>query len=157
LCPSSVPRDIVSTLPPLTYLVLEETRSKVADMSTRTRILLYGNSLVLGGIGASLRAEGRFEVVSLARSLPDTSDVEALAPDVIVFDIETPGSAAAFSTIESNPDMMILGVSPDENIVQLWSGRQYRELSTKDLTALIEVGSQPTVALTEDVIITRKR
>jgi hypothetical protein len=126
-------------------------------MSTRTRILLYGNSLVLGGIGASLRAEGRFEVVGLPRSLPATSDVEALAPDVIVFDLETPGSAAAFSALEGHPDLILLGVSPDDNIVQLWSGRQYRELSIKDLTALIEVGSQPTVALAEDVVITRNR
>jgi hypothetical protein len=36
-------------------------------MSTRTRILLYGNSLILGGIGASLRAEDRFEVIGLPR------------------------------------------------------------------------------------------
>jgi DNA-binding NarL/FixJ family response regulator len=100
-------------------------------MSTRTRILLYGNSLVLGGIGASLRAEGQFEVVPLPPSLPATSDVEALAPDVIIFDIETPGSAAAFSSLESHPELILLGVSPDDNVVQLWAGRQYRELSTK--------------------------
>jgi hypothetical protein len=125
-------------------------------MSTRTRILLYGNSLVLGGIGAGLRAEGRFEVIPLPRSLPDTSDVEALAPDVVIFDLETPGSAGAFSALENSPDLVLLGVSPDDNVVQLWSGRHYRELSIKDLTALIEVGSQPAVALTEDVVVTRK-
>jgi hypothetical protein len=124
-------------------------------MSRRTRILLYGNSLVLGGIGASLRAEGRFEVVGLPRSLPAASDVEALAPDVIVFDLETPGSAAAFSALESHPDLILLGVSPDDNIVQLWSGRQYRELSTKDLTALIEAGSRPVISANENVVITR--
>jgi hypothetical protein len=122
-------------------------------MSKQTRILLYGNSVVLGGIGAGLRAEGRFEVVGLPRSLPDTSDVEALAPDVIVFDVETPGSAAAFSTLERHPDLVILGVSPDDNVVQLWSGRHYRELSIKDLTALIEVGSQSTVSADENVVI----
>jgi hypothetical protein len=126
-------------------------------MSKRTRILLYGNSLVLGGIGASLRDEDRFEVVRLPQCLPATSDVEALAPDVIVFDIETPGSAAAFSALESHPDLIILGVDPDDNVVQLWSGRQYRELSIKDLTALIEVGSKPAVASTEHVTVTRKK
>jgi hypothetical protein len=125
-------------------------------MSKRTRILLYGNSLVLGGIGAGLRAEGRFEVVPLPRALPDTSDVEALAPDVVIFDLETPGSAAAFSALENHPDLILLGVSPDDNVVQLWSGRHYRELSIKELTALIEVGSKPAVALTEDVVVTRK-
>jgi DNA-binding NarL/FixJ family response regulator len=122
-------------------------------MSKRTRILLYGNSVVLGGIGAGLRAEGRFEVVGLPRSLPDTSDVEALAPDVIVFDIETPGSAAAFSTLESHPNLIILGVSPDDNIVQLWSGRPYRELSIKDLTDLIEAGSRAGVSAHENTVI----
>jgi hypothetical protein len=126
-------------------------------MSKRTRILLYGNSLILGGIGAGLRAEDRFEVIGLPRSLPATRDVEALAPDVIVFDLETPGSAAAFSALESHPDLIILGVSPDDNVVRLWSGRPYRELSIKDLTALIEAGSQPTVALNENVVITQNR
>jgi hypothetical protein len=122
-------------------------------MSKQTRILLYGNSVVLGGIGAGLRAEGRFEVVGLPRCLPDTSDVEALAPDVIVFDIETPGSAAAFSTLESHPNLIILGVSPDDNIVQLWSGRPYRELSIKDLTDLIEAGSRAGVSAHENTVI----
>ncbi len=126
-------------------------------MSKRIRILLYGNSLVLGGIGASLRTESQFEVVDLPQSLPDTSDIEALAPDVIVFDIETPGSAAAFSALESHPDLIILGVSPDHNIVRLWSGRQYRELSIGDLAALIEVDSQPTASSNKDDVLTPDR
>jgi hypothetical protein len=125
-------------------------------MSKRTRILLYGNSLVLGGIGAGLQNVGRFEVVVLPRSLPETSDVDALAPDVIVFDIEDPASAAAFSALENHPDLILLGVSPDENTVQLWSGRQYRELSIKGLTALIETGSRAVASASENVVMTER-
>ena len=113
------------------------------------RVLLYGNSLVLGGISASLQGESQFEVVRISHSLPDTSGVEALAPDVIVFDSEIPGSAAAFSALESHPDLIILGVSPDHNIVRLWSSREYSELSTKDLKSLIEVGRRITVSSNE--------
>jgi hypothetical protein len=108
-----------------------------------TRILLYGNSVLLGGIGAGLRAEGRYEVVRASRSLPDSSDLEAQEPDVIIFDIEAPGAAAAFSALESHPDLTILGISPDANVIRVWSGRQYRELSMGDLVALIEAGIGP--------------
>jgi hypothetical protein len=33
-------------------------------------------------------------------------------------------------------------VSPDKNVVRIWSGREHRELSLQDLTALIEADPQ---------------
>lgn len=138
-------------------LAVEETRPKAAVVATRTRVLLYGNSLLLSGIGVGLQAEDRFEIVTLPRSLPGARDVEELAPDVIVFDVETPGTAAAFSALDSHSDLLILGVSSDRNIVRLWSSRQYRELSIKGLAALIESRSPPVVSPSDYTVITEDR
>lgn len=80
-------------------------------MSKQTRILLFGNSLVLGGIATSLLAEGRFEVVRLSHPVLHLGDVDALAPDVVIFDTETPDSASVFSVLENHPDLLLLGVS----------------------------------------------
>ena len=63
-------------------------------MGEQRRVVLNGNSVVLGCIGASLERGGRFEVVHLSRPLP---------------------GGAEFG-----------------NILRIWSGRQYRELSTND-------------------------
>lgn len=110
-------------------------------MSGRRRILLYGNSLVLCGIAASLVGEDEYEVVRLPEPLVHLSEASALAADVIIFDTETSGSAALFSALQSRPDLLLLGVSPDKNVVRMWSGQEHQELSITDLTALIEAGS----------------
>jgi hypothetical protein len=118
-------------------------------VSKPTRILLYGNSLLVEGIGASLRTEGGFDLVQVSRTLPGVGDFQALDPEVIIFDIECPGYAAVFSAFEENPDLLLLGVSPDTNVVRVWSGRRYEELSVSDLAALLATGAHRTVAGTE--------
>lgn len=117
----------------------------------RIRVLLYGNSLLLGGIGASLQGESKFEVVRIPHALPNPSEVEALAPDVIVFDSETPGSAAAFNALRNHPDLIVLGVSSDRNVVRVWFGREYSELCTADLKSLLEDGTRIRVSANEQV------
>lgn len=126
-------------------------------MSGQRRVLLYGDSLVLGGIATSLLAEGRFEVVRLPHPLLQMSDIEALAPDVVIFDTETPGSAPVFSALEDHPELLLLGVSSDKNIVRLWSGQEHRELSITDLTALIGADSQARFSTRNDSLITQDR
>lgn len=107
-------------------------------MAELKRILLYGDSIILGSVGASLELVPRFEVTHLSPPLPDTSELQPMDPDVIVFDVDSDVAAEAFSLLETRPGLLILGISPDGNLVRLWSGHQYSELSTKELTALIE-------------------
>jgi hypothetical protein len=111
-------------------------------MSKPKRILLYGDSVVLGCIGASLERAGKFELTCLSQPLPDRSQLEALCPDVILFDAQNGRPAPAFALLEKCPDLLLVSIDPDGNSVRVWSGRQYQELSTMDLTALIEAGSQ---------------
>jgi len=107
-------------------------------MGKQTRILLYGNSVILGSVGASLQRERRFAVVQLAPPLPEALELKAMKPDVVLFDAESGRPDAAFSLLETHPDLILLGISPDGNVVRLWSGRQFRELSSKDLENVIE-------------------
>ncbi len=110
-------------------------------MERRKHILLYGDSVVLGCIGASLQRAGSFEVTRLSAPLPGPIELEALAPDVILFDAETGQPGPAFALLKEHPGLLLLSIDPDGNLVQLWSGRQYQELSTEQLAALIEAGS----------------
>jgi len=105
------------------------------------RILLYGDSVVLGSVGASLGRTSQFELIRLPAPQHSAAELEALRPDVILFDIESGHPEAAFCLLESDPDLLLLGISPDVNLVRLWAGRQYKELSADELTALIAGGT----------------
>jgi len=121
------------------------------------RIVLYGDSIILGSVGASLERVPRFEVTHLSPPLPGASELEPMDPDVIVFDVDSDVAAGAFSLLETRPGLLILGISPDGNVVRQWSGRQYTELSTSDLTALIEAASPGDAAAYERPATTHYR
>ena len=105
------------------------------------RILLYGDSIVLGSLGASLGRDAQFELIRLPAPQPSAAQLRAFQPDVILFDIENGHPEAAFRLLEDDPDLQVLGISPDVNLVRLWAGRQYEELSADALAALIAGGT----------------
>ena len=107
-------------------------------MEQRRRIVLYGNSVILGSVGASLRNLTNLEVISLAVPLPQKSELTAMAADVIFFDLEATRSEVFFPLLEKCPGLLLVGVSPDSNLVRLWSGRQLCELSTRDVLQIID-------------------
>ena len=107
-------------------------------MEDHGRILLYGDTVILDGLAAVLRTWGEFEVISLSAPLPDLAEVDAMAPDAVLFDIGTTHPEAVVSLLETRPGLLLLGISPDGNVARLWSGRQLRELSAKDLRDVIE-------------------
>ena len=107
-------------------------------MEDHRRILLYGDTLILDSVGAVLRTSRGFEVISLSSPLPGLAEVEALTADAVLFDIETTRPEAVFPLLETQPGLLLLGISPDGNVIRLWSGRQLREVSGKELRDVIE-------------------
>ena len=107
-------------------------------MKTTRRILLYGDSVILGTIGASLRGFSGFEVTPLKKPLPDAQVLDQAKPDILFFDLETSHTEAVFSLLKTNPTLLLIGVSPGINLVKIWSGRQLRELSMQNLLELIK-------------------
>ena len=105
-------------------------------MDKRQHICILGNSLILGALGESLRRVGQFDLTCL--TLPkDVGELEPMKPDAILFDLETPNMESIFSLSESCSKLLLIGISPDTNIVKVWVGRQMRELSMKGLLAVI--------------------
>ena len=98
-------------------------------------IVLYGNSVIVGSVGASLRRSRQYKVVPMLPS--QQSELEATEPDVVVFDLDAAPPEAAFSMLESRPGLKLIGISPDSNLVRIWSGRQLRELSTQGLLEIV--------------------
>ena len=106
-------------------------------MEKRQRIFILGNSLILGALGESLRRSGHFDLTSL--EIPeDVNVLEPMKPDAIVFDLESPAKESIFSLSERCSKLLLVGVSPDTNIVKVWIGRQLKELSMQGLLTMID-------------------
>jgi hypothetical protein len=101
------------------------------------RICLYGNSVILGTLGLNLRRCPQYEVTSLIPPFPEDQVLAGLKPDIIFFDLESPSLKAAFALLETLPNLLLIGISPDSNLVKTWTGRQLRELSITDLLNVI--------------------
>ena len=104
---------------------------------TGRRICIYGNSVILGTLGWNLRTYPQFELTNLVPPWPDRQHLEELKPDVIFFDLEAEHPEAAFFLLDSHPDLLIIGISPDSNLVKVWSGRQICEISIQGLLEII--------------------
>jgi hypothetical protein len=105
-------------------------------MENRRRVVLFGNSIIVATVGTSLQCSHRYEVTTLS---PAESDrLGEIHPDIILFDLEAARPEAVFSLLETQPGLMLIGVSPDSNVVKMWTGRQLRELSTKELMQAID-------------------
>jgi len=101
------------------------------------RVLMYGDSIILGSIGTVLRRPDRLEVTACEPPPGDPPLLESPQPDIILFDSATTRAEALFPLLESHPSMLLIGVSPDVNLVEVWSGRELREMSLMELTEII--------------------
>jgi hypothetical protein len=59
-------------------------------VKTNRRILLYGNSVILGSIGAGLRRSSGFEVATITTPPGDPHALDAAMPDIVLFDLKPP-------------------------------------------------------------------
>ncbi|MFO7631875.1 MAG: hypothetical protein R6W76_05000 [Caldilinea sp.] len=106
-------------------------------METRVKVVLYGDTLVLAGLQASLAAYAGLEVLCLADSLADEQDFSTLRPDVVIVDAAVIPSPPLRLLNNLPPDFLLVSVDVAANRVQVWSSRQLSAVSTHDLVALI--------------------
>jgi hypothetical protein len=102
------------------------------------QILLYGNSVILGSIGASLRRCSRFDVTTLATSPPDRKALDTAKPDIVLFDLDTSKTEPVFDLLKTNPALLLIGISPGVNLVRIWNSQQLQEMSMQELLELIQ-------------------
>jgi hypothetical protein len=106
-------------------------------MEKNRRVCLFGKSILLSTVGLSLQSFPDLEIIHLSLPLPDTLDLVALAPDVIIFDIQTSHQDSIFPLLTTLPNLMLIGIDPDSDHITLWSGQQIHVLSAQDLMDVI--------------------
>jgi len=105
-------------------------------MDERQRVVLYGQSVVLGAVQASLRRYPQLEVISLAPSAT-VQELAAAAPDVILFDAAAGCSGPAFSLLHDRPELLLVGVDPSSDKLLVLSSQSSQALSVADLITVI--------------------
>jgi hypothetical protein len=102
----------------------------------RRRVILFGDSVILAGIRASLSASPYLEVISLDQ--PQMKPAENLLdyhPDAVIFDLH--GAAeiplAAFQRL----DLCFIGIDPETHEAVVWSGKHEEAIAAADLIDVI--------------------
>lgn len=102
-------------------------------------VVLYGNSLAVSSIGASLQGRAGLQVLPLDAALPDAAgQLSALQPDVIIFDLAATLPNDAIRLWKARPTLLLIGVDLAMRAALALAGQPARALTTDDLVQVIE-------------------
>ncbi len=102
-------------------------------------VVLYGNSLVVSSIGASLQGCAELQVSCVDATLPDAAlQLIALQPEVVIFDLAVAQPAFAVALWRAKPRLVLIGVDLATGQALVLSGQPSRLLTMDDLLRVIE-------------------
>ena len=106
------------------------------------RAIVYGDSLILEGVRASLVKCPGLEVLVLHQppeKLPD--ELRAYCPAALIFDMEAIQPELLLSLFQQ-PGLLLIGIDPETHQALVWSGRQAAAVDAADLMQVI-IGAGP--------------
>jgi hypothetical protein len=104
-------------------------------------VVLYGNSLLIAGVEASLRGRPDLDVVRIDTALSDAGTrLNALRPDVVIFDLIAPHySEFAIPFLREHPGLPLIGLDPNSKTVTVLSNQRYTALTVNELAQVIQM------------------
>lgn len=96
---------------------------------------MYGNSLVLSGLRASLRLCSSLEVIALDGT-PTEVDLWAQDSDVIIFEMGATQPQPFYKQMQARPGLLLIGIDTETHAVLL-SGQGARSITLDQLTRLM--------------------
>jgi hypothetical protein len=109
------------------------------DFTTMRKVVLYGNSLVVSSIGASLQGRAGLQVVSVDATQPNAAQqLDQVQCDVVIFDLATARPAFAIDLWETHPQLLLIGVDLTTGQALALSSQPSRLLTMDDLLQVIE-------------------
>ncbi len=102
-------------------------------------VALYGNSVVMSSIGASLQHRAGVRLLLVDASQPDaTQQLETPALDAVIFDLAVMQPDWAVALFKLRPHILLIGIDLAANKALVLSGQPTRVWTTDDLVQLIE-------------------
>jgi len=120
-------------------------------MAEQQRVILYGDTLVLAGVQASLSVAPNLEIFTMNGSPADLEEsLHKLHPSAVIFDLDSVQPDFPMSILQL-PGLLLIGVDPNSNKLLVLSIQQERAMAAADLLRVIhreELGERaPQVSL----------
>ncbi len=108
-------------------------------MEIKTRVIVYGSSLQMAGIAASLKTDQDLDVVRVdPHSSAARQSLQELNPAAIAFDLSNPPAWLDVTLLRQKPGVLLIGVDPESDEILVLSGRPQQALSVSDLVHVIQ-------------------
>ena len=105
-------------------------------------VVLFGGSLLMDGVAASLCADQSLGMMQIIDTVPNLREcLQSLQPDIVIFDWDTPEAENIVSVLRDQPGVTLLGLDVHNRKVIIVSSHQYAPLSVDELVQVIQ--SQP--------------
>jgi hypothetical protein len=118
------------------------------EMEGHLKVILYGKSLVLAAVEASLKAYPALEVISLEATDGLTiQELCAYHADVLIFDVAAVPPEFPFSLLCEQPELRLVGLDAAGDKSLLLSGRQARSMTTGQLVQIIETPAEQALSV----------
>ena len=111
-------------------------------MNNRTRVVVYGNTLNMAGIAASLKAEQSLEVICVDPNHPTArQSLNELDTETIIFDRTEPHPELDLALLREQPRLLLVGVDPCSDEVLVLTGQRNRIVSVRELANLVSASA----------------
>lgn len=101
-------------------------------------ILLYGDSLLMDAVEASLADRREIDLVRVRSAILDfETRVKSLCPDLVIFDFDTVHSQFVIPLLRARPNVPLVGLDFNSNQVVVLSGRSYTARTAQELAHLL--------------------
>jgi hypothetical protein len=103
------------------------------------RVVLYGKSLVMSTIGASLQGCPDIQLLPVDPSTPDVQDhLRTLQPDVVILDQASVQPDFSVALWKVQPELLLIGLDLDTGKALVLSSQPANIMTTEDLLRLLQ-------------------
>jgi hypothetical protein len=102
------------------------------------RVVLFGKSLVMSTVGASLQGNPDIQILLVDPSMPDVQHhLRTLQPDVVILDQATIQPDFSIALWKAQPGLLLIGLDLDTGKAMVLSSQTARLMTTNDLLQLL--------------------
>jgi len=108
-------------------------------VENRTQVVVYGSSLNMATVTASLKTDQDLEVICIDPRAPAARQyLRELNPAVIAFDLNDPSQTMDVILLRKRPEVLLIGVNPTTDEILVLSSRPQQARSASDLIEVIQ-------------------
>ncbi len=119
-------------------------------MKDRRIVVLFGESLLMDSVEASLGGNHQVALVRIRTAIADICDrLVSLRPDMVIFDLDSLHTRFVVPFLRKYPGTPLLGLDVNCSKVVVLSSQQYTVLTVDDLSEMIQMQTAACVAVDE--------